>query len=306
VALLGLALGALSNPASAADPLIKLEDTPQGDDIVVSAKPDPKPDQSEVTAQVRSITVSDNLFDKPLALFARPICPGVLGMPVDAAELVVGRIRDNIERVGLSLAKEGDCKPNLIVGFVGSGKTDIANMMSKTGSMLSMLTVQERRELKNETGPVHAWAVTAVRSLEGMDLIGGDTNLTQPPTLNANASHSLISLSARRDIDLSVVLMDIGAVDGMTVNQLADYATMRGVARTRPVKGTTSYGTILNLFDPDSIHPRELTTFDVAYLKSVYAGIPNIPGSQKIGSVKSQMNRELALAGKAEDDTGQN
>lgn len=296
---LALGFGAIACPASAQDQLITLENAPQGPDIVVSAaKPDPAPDQGVVTKQVRSITVADNLHDKPLALFAGPICPGVLGLPVDAAEMIVYRIRENIERVGLNLAKSDSCKANLIVGFVGSGKSDIEAMLSKTGSVLSMIPVNERRELLKEPGPVHAFAVTTVRSLTGMELAGDGTNLNMPPQLNANASHSLISLSARRDIDLSVVLMDVLAVDGMSVMQLADYATMRGIARTRPVTGEASYGTILNLFDPDAPHQKELSTFDIAYLKSVYDGIPNIPGSQKIGGVKSQMARELALTGK--------
>ncbi len=48
--------------------------------------------------------------------------------------------------------------------------------------------------------------------------------------------------------------MDLTAIDGMTVNQLADYATMRGLAQTKPLSGEPSFGTILNLFDPDAVH----------------------------------------------------
>lgn len=297
----GIAALAMSSPAKAdtipLDQLISLDEADPADTIVVTRRPDPAPDHDEVRQQARSITRSGNIYNEPLALFSAKICPGVLGLPVDVAEMVVGRIRYNAERLGLALASPGECAPNLIVGFVGSGKADIRKMMDKSGSMLAKLPLAERRELLAETGPVHAWAVTTVRGFHGKMLEGQEANLVNPPVLRAEASHSLITMSTRLDIDQSVVLIDIATIDGMSVNQLADYATMRGIARTRAVSGQASYGTILNLFDPDAAHAPELTPFDIAYLKSLYANVPNIPGIAKVAAVKSALAREVALAG---------
>jgi hypothetical protein len=47
------------------------------------------------------------------------------------------------------------------------------------------------------------------------------------------------------------VLFDRAAVSGKTLVQLADYATMRGIARTRPAESDGQpLDTILTLFDP--------------------------------------------------------
>jgi len=63
--------------------------------------------------------------------------------------------------------------------------------------------------------------------------------------------------------------------------QLADYATMRGLAYTRPASGARPMTTILALFndrdivDPVDRQPAELTSFDLGYLRSVYFWRPD-------------------------------
>jgi hypothetical protein len=91
-----------------------------------------------------------------------------------------------------------------------------------------------------------------------------------------------------------VVLMDIAAIDGMTVNQLADYATMRGLAKTKGVSGNADYGTILNLFDPDAAHQLELSNFDRAYLTAIYSNTPNVAAAAKFAAVPGLMKKQLA------------
>lgn len=295
IAAIGAALVALAGAAPAAaqiDGLIGLAE-PDENAIVVTHRPDPEPRQDEVRQQVRSITVSGNIHDEPLARFQAKLCPGVLGLPVDIAELIVGRIRYNAGRLGLALADETGCKPNLIVGFVGSGQSDVERMLSKKGSMLAELPIAERDALRREDGPVHAWAITSTRTRDGMPMLG-DRKYGRMPTINTQSANSLFLLATRSDIELSVVLIDIAAIDGLSVNQLADYATMRGFARTRAVSGEASYGTILNLFDPDAEHQGALTAFDVAYLRSLYDTVPNIAAAAKFGSVNGFMKQEIA------------
>ncbi len=80
-------------------------------------------------------------------------------------------------------------------------------------------------------------------------------------------------------------MIDIKAIDGMAVVQLADYATMRAFARTRPVGSDSSASTILSLFDKTAPAPRELTTFDLGYLSAIYKTQGNLPASAKIGAI---------------------
>ncbi|KPL69583.1 hypothetical protein SZ64_16690 [Erythrobacter sp. SG61-1L] len=283
------------------DDLIGLEDTPENE-IVVAHKLDPEPEQEDVRQQVRSITSTStgSVYNEPLARFQARMCPGVMGLPLEVAERIVDRLRYNAERLGLTMAEGGSCRPNFILGFVGSGKADIEKMNRQKGSLLSQIKPDERRELLKETGPVRAIAVTMQRTRDGMPILG-DQKYGLTPTINTQSANSLFLLPTRVDIEMSVVLIDVLTIDGMTVNQLADYATMRGLAKTRPVSGEAAYGTILNLFDPDASHPLELTNFDLAYLEALYSRPANIAAVSKFGTVQGKMKQMLASADSSED-----
>ena len=262
-------------------------------EIVVSAQPDPEPQGREVNRQARSITVASNIFDEPLALFQSPVCPGVAGLPEELGNFIVDRIRYNTERAGLRLDEAGDCRVNLLVSFVIDGQSALQAMASDGNSLLAHIPVSEKRRLLNDSSPVHAWSVISERTRDGMP-IRGRRELGMMPTINTQSANSLFLLPTRKDIEISVVVIDIPAIDGMSAVQVADYATMRGLVRTRPVTGDATYGTILNLFDEDSLHPSEMTTFDVAYVNAMYANMPNIAGATKIGAVRGMMDREIA------------
>lgn len=274
------------------DDIIGLEETPDNS-ILVTRKADPTPEQDEVRRQVRSIAQSGNVYSEPLARFHASMCPGVLGLPLDVAELLVDRLRHNAERLGLSMAEGGKCRPNFVVGFVGSGKADLEKLLEKKGSLLSQIPLAERRALLRESGPVHAFAITMQRTRDGMPILG-DQSYGLMPTINTQSANSLFLLPTRVDIEMSVVLIDVLEIDGMTVNQLADYATMRGLAQTRPINGNAAYGTILNLFDPDASHSPELTPFDFAYLQAIYSRPANIAAAAKFGTVQGKMKKLLA------------
>lgn len=262
--------------------------------IVVTAAPDPEPRNDAVRQQARAITSAGNMHNEPLALFQQKICPGVAGLPNELAMLVADRIRFNAERVGLSLATGGECSPNLVVVFVKDGNAFVHNLAKTEGNILTRIPMEERGDVLRQTGPVRTWTVTSLRTRDGMAVTFDQK--TRYYTLNTQSANSLFLLPSRTEIELAVVVIDVAAIDGLGAVQLADYATMRGLAKTRPVEGDASYGTILNLFDPEAAHSRELTTFDVAYLKTIYSNQPNIAAAAKIGGVKSAMRKELALA----------
>jgi hypothetical protein len=294
------ALGAIAAPVTAQDEdLDPLVTTDVEREIVVSATPDPEPEGRQVNRQARSITVASNIFDEPLALFQSAVCPGVSGLPEDLGNYIVDRIRFNTERAGLRLDEAQDCRVNLLVSFVIDGQSALNAMASNGNSLLAHIPVSEKRRLLNDDSPVHAWSVISERTRDGMP-IRGRRELGMMPTINTQSANSLFLLPTRKDIEISVVVIDIPAIDGMSAVQIADYATMRGLAQTRPIEGNATYGTILNLFDEDGLHAPELTTFDLAYLNAMYANMPNIAGATKIGAVRGMMEREIAAAESAE------
>lgn len=262
---------------------------PQEDDRIVVTGEREAPTHREVSRQAREISdISSDIYDKPLARIEDRLCPGVIGLKREAAELMVDRIRWNAERLDMWMADDTSCSPNLIIAFVEDGKAQIAELFNKQPWLFATLTIPEREALLEESGPVRVWTTAQMRTRDGMPIQRRES-LDAPPVVSMWMAHSKLYLTIREDITQVVVLFDRDAVRGKTVIQLADYATMRSFARTKPTDGSAPLDTILALFDTASEGPAGLTDFDQAYLRSVYEGIPNLPAASKLLGV----NREL-------------
>ena len=265
----------------------------RGPIVVTEDRDREAPTKRDVTRQARAITEPGNLRHAALPRFEDRLCPGVIGLKTDAASLMIDRIRDTAEQLDMWLTEDdGTCSPNLIIAFVEDGQADLQRIADNQGWMFRDLSLPERRELLAEEGPVRVWTITQMRSRDG-DPIPRSVSLFDPPQVNSWMAHSKIYLAVREDITRVVVLFDMEGVKGKTLLQLADYATMRSLARTRP---TTEEGqamdTILALFDPAGSPPLQMTEFDRAYLGALYDGIPNIPGITKVQGVNRQLRKE--------------
>lgn len=266
-------------------------DSSRNAEIIVTGKAEPT--RRTVDKQARAITQTSAYRRLPLAQFQTPVCPGIIGLPVETANLLVDRIRDNAERIGIDTAPEGKCEPNLIVIVVGNGQAQIKALKAKRGYLFRLITLAELNELAADPGPVHAWANTMVLSRQG-DILQGDPGQGDVPRLNVAQSQSHIFLAHRLDIISSVVMLDAQAINGLSVVQIADYATMRGFARTRPVSGDGALDTILSLFDADGARPGEMTPFDLAYLRAIYGDIPNMPAASVLAGVNKELRKQAS------------
>lgn len=275
----------------AAAPAAAQTEPTSDDDIVVTGE---RPNHREVSRQARDITdIGSDVRDRPLARIADRLCPGVIGLKRSAAELMIDRIRWNAEQLDMWMADDTDCRPNLIIAFVEDGKAEIAGLVERQPWLFDTLSTAERRALLAEEGPVRVWTTAQDRTRDGMPIAQRD-NLTDPPVAQMWMAHSKLYLTIRADITQVVVLFDRAGVRGKSVIQLADYATMRSFARTRPAGGDAAVDTILALFDPAHEPPLELTAFDQAYLRSVYKEIANLPAAMKLLDVNDELDRVLA------------
>lgn len=264
----------------------------QADDSIVVTGQVQTPSSDEVTAQARAITRADPaLRDVPLALVQDRLCPGVIGMTVAGAVPIIDRIRATAQELGIPLADDAACRANLVLMIVPDGAQELAALHRSSPQLFETLTLPERRALLDGPGPAHAWHVTSMRSRDGFRIPQAES-LDRPPATTMWSAHSKIYLAVRQDIDASFVLLDSAAVKGKTLVQLADYATMRGLARTRPPAGDAAgLDTILSLFASDGAPPQGLTAFDRAYLTSLYSSPSNLPGMQKLLGVSHQLRR---------------
>lgn len=291
IATLALAL-ALSLPV----PLAAQEggDSPAADDdeIVVTGTIG-EISVAQVQRQARDIAVNHgNVLETPLARFEDRLCPGVVGLEEDFAFALNARIRMNADALGVRLL-EDDCRPNFVVVFAEDGEQLFRNLIDESPEYFRFLDSGEVADIL-EPGPVHVWTNVEPRTLTGMP-IAQVRDLTNPPRMGAWGAHSRIYTAARNDIVSVMITFDRDAVRGLSLRQLADYATMRGLAQTR-IPRDTVMNSILTLFDSET-PPVGMTEFDHAYLRSLYDGIPNLPAFRKISGTTRQLRLMAEEAG---------
>lgn len=258
--------------------------------IVVTGE---QPTHSEVTRQARRITQPTGIRYAPLPRFEGDrLCPGVIGLKADFAALVVDRIRANAERFGLWMTEDdGTCAPNFVIAFVDDGQATLQQVADGQSWLFKDMPRHERVELLADDGPAHVWTTTQARTLDGMNL--PDRPDGRKSSAMGSGGRRGPQLGAREDITGVLILFDRDDVRELTLTQLADYATMRGLARTRPVDGDgQAMATILALFDQDASPVAEMTDFDRAYLGALYAERATTTGLSTVMRVNRKLNRQ--------------
>ncbi len=270
-------------------PLLAQDDPREQDNIIVIGEvPEEEADGGDARRQARAITPRGTVTGEPLARFTDPICPGVWGLSGESAQYIIDRIYFNAETAGLELNLREGCAANVIVAFVDEPHGEFAALVAARHHLVQSLTFWERKRVRETQGPVLAWNVVA--TLTG----SGESRQGNPPTIESTQSTRLNS-GRRRDMQLSVVMLDTDLLQDLDGLALADYATMRTLARTLPVeqgpseRGEAAYGTILSLFSDPVNAPQSLTPFDRAYLASLYAGRANQPGYMALRDVDERM-----------------
>jgi hypothetical protein len=306
---------AMMAAASVLSPTATAQPAPPDPNIVVTGEREP-PTNREIAEQARNISIIGSPLDNPLPRFEDRVCPGVLGLKDEDAAYVIQRIRHNAEQFEVRLHKDdGKCQPNFIVAFVEDAQGQMAQLARSQGYMLAGLSVDARGELIDAPGAARVWTNTVLRTNTGMPIPqrretsiapertlsfnpdnGETARISLPPEARGENSHSRISFAFREDIYSVLILFDREEVRGKSLLQLADYATMRGLAFTRETRGEPEAATILSLFDGDGPKPERLTAFDRAYLASLYDGIPNMPAQSKIGGVNRHLERQQVAA----------
>lgn len=281
--------------AMLAFPAFAQEDRGQADgDIVVTGEREREVAPRAITRQAREISRMGNFHNDPLARFEDRACPGVIGLRQDAAEMMVGMIRARAELLGIPLASENRCSPNIVVLFSADGRAELKEFQRKHHYLSDVLSVGELRELMEDEGPVRVWSIVETRMANGMP-VARRRDLVNLPVGRMWAAHSKLTLSSRQDIVATLVVFDRDAVVGKSLAQLADYAAMRSFARTRDMEGEAALDTILGLFSGDGPKPPGLTPFDRAYLASLYDGVANIPAAAKLLRVESKLQEGAAM-----------
>lgn len=224
---------------------------------------------------------ADGIFDEPLPRFEDRLCPGVIGLEQEYAELVVTRLRMNAQAFGLRLASEEHCDPNLVIAIVDDSRAYLVDLMERRGYLFRDMSPADREAMLNDADASGVWHQLAARTRDGIR-VGRRDNLAQIPEAGMWQAHSRIYRPVRHDITFALVLLNREKVRGLTLRQLADYATLRALATEYPAQAADGQPTMLSLFDNAEARPEELTAFDRAWLARLYDGIPNLPGANRL------------------------
>lgn len=217
-----------------------------------------------------------------LAAFHAPICPASFGLPEAYNRVIERRIRTVAAEAEIEVADEG-CSPNIILMAVNDGQSLLARLRSTHGEAFGGLDAAARRRLREGPGPVRAWQVTEIRGSDGrpaqrismIRLPSGQIKQLSPTAIALSGVRpSRLTRSTRQDLSLSFVVMDVAALDGLSLGQIGDYAAMRALAQTDPEEAAaTGQPTILGLF-ADRKAGRSpvdaMTEWDSAFLRSLY------------------------------------
>lgn len=255
-----------------------------GSDIVVTAKA--QADERRIARQIDAV-LPPMTFDQPLARFTTPVCPGVFGLLGATAQAVVDRIGVIADDVGLKVGEPG-CDPNLLVIVTTDGRATVKRIVSRRQGNVRAQTLADIRRIVAEPGTARAWVEAEVRSRDGEPLFFPPDG---PPVL-AVQGPSRAMLNFRRDIASAIIVIDTAAMTSRDVNQIADYAAMRGLTDARPGR-LPAGATILSAFTPDgdAIAPKALTALDRGILHGLYDGLGNIPSTMKRASMARDVMR---------------
>lgn len=201
---------------------------------------------------------------RPLARLRTSLCLAVAAEDEGFARTVAERIIDNAKDAGIRTRRAG-CKPNALVTFSTDALSQISAYRAEGRKLFRRMSEREIDAALSGRDPAYVFqAVEATpRFMQG-----------DAPWLDngENWTKERSYLRTPEDMLSTLVVIDAGAIAGLSPVQIADYASLRLLAPTGEIAadGAQAPETILSLFAAPETAPREMTRTDRAYLTSLY------------------------------------
>lgn len=294
----------------------------QGQGAVTAASRTQQPGEIVVTHQTWPRDAFTDFVDDvtadvngQIAMFRAPICPFVDGFADSQNKQIEQRIRRIAQEIGLPAAKD-KCSPNVVVMVAKDAAVRLRNLERKNPILFQGILPSEVRGLMRQKGPVWTWQTILENSADGRSApsssdyetsssgasgaAGGGGGASSQFESNLGVFRTTIQSRVRKttrpDLFASFIMIDFDELAGLTPTQVADYATIRTLARTQP-KATVQQRTMLRLLDV----PRErraeldqLTAWDIAYLQALYKSNNAVSATLQKSVITAQMRRRFA------------
>jgi len=246
-----------------------------------------------------------------LSRFEWEACPVAIGLTEPQKAAVVSRMRQVARAADVPLGGTG-CRPNVLVA-VTRDKRAFIEALSRTVPRL--FTDMSRGELRRVLNEPHASAWQGQgppldaegHPLEQARLVDPKTGAVNPEPVYVGSTTrpaSRITAPSRVHFSAAVVVIEANALDGLTTTQLADYAAMRGFAKTDPARLPPSPPpTILTVLDVpmEGAVPITLTEWDLGFLRGLYDSKANLYGAAQRSEIRRRLEKSLAEAESRKD-----
>jgi len=283
------AVPALAQPARPTGPAAHATPPSDEQDVIVTGTLER---EQEIRDFVGALTQSAPMTGQ-IARFEDAICPGVYGLNGQARETVRNRMRQVAAYVGLRVAGP-NCRPNLLLMVTRDKRAFLGALADRHPEYFDEEEYSPRRVIA-QPGPVAVWQATIELSADGQPLsVQGGFGVNR-----STRSQSHISASTRPVFTASAVVVEAGALTGLSTIQLADYALMRGLARTDPHRlPANAPPSILTAIEAPmgSEVPITITRWDLGFLRGLYGGQANLRAPQQRGDIQRRVASELNRA----------
>lgn len=267
--------------------------------LVVQARP-PAPPVDTVTAFVDDISAPT--VNGRLARWDRKICPGVIGLQPVYAQKIIDRIATIAVTIGLQVGEPG-CKANMVIVATDDSQAMAKMVVDRSKRVLEGGVDGDsrgRKALKDFVETPRAVRWWHVTQTIGVDGFGYQRDMEDGPGSLQVRSLGRIHATTKDSFLGVIIMVDVARIGVIRFDALTDYVAMVGLAQIDPDTDPTGVPTVLNLFaarDKGATPPSGLTSWDVAYLQSLYTTDPAaVRGSRQERQIIKGMADRLGVA----------
>jgi hypothetical protein len=232
----------------------------------------PEEGRKEAQAFVRAVGVAN----RPVARFVDPVCPKALGVPRKIAVRVEARFRAVAKEAGAKLAA-APCQANVTIAFDKNTDAVVDEVARRSPGIFEELGPGHVQSLKRSPAPIRWWHTVAERTKDGLRALGNDV----PPSVRLDGPggpqlggqvyqqyrSSFLTSQMVRALTSATIVVDVDRATGLPLDSVAAFASLVGLAEIR-FDEEAPPNSILSLTAPDG--PRELTTIDQSFLRTLY------------------------------------
>lgn len=230
-----------------------------------------------------------------LARWEEPICPYIDGLEVEQNVYIAETVTAVAAAVGAEAAEPG-CNANLIVAFTSEPQFVVYGWVEQMPRIFESLNPRERAVLRRSEAPVRSWNMYLTRGSDGRLTPRLPVSVENPnPDIELvfGVYPSRIIRATRVDFGMNFIVIDRRHVEDMTLQQLSGFVTMLALAQIdidNPVRPERS---ILNLLHRAEARPDDLSDWDIAYLRALYASDNRRSATAQRGQIMRIMRETL-------------